>query len=34
MGDVKPSEYEALGDLIEKIDKDDFSKNISSESQK
>ncbi|MBO6201415.1 MAG: cell division protein FtsQ [Chryseobacterium sp.] len=26
MGDVKPSEYEALGDLIEKIDKDDFSK--------
>ena len=26
MGNVKPSEYEALGDLIEKIDKDDFSK--------
>ena len=26
MGDVKPSEYGALGDLIEKIDKDDFSK--------
>ncbi|MNK24081.1 Cell division protein FtsQ [compost metagenome] len=26
MGDVKPSEYEALGNLIEKIDKDDFSK--------
>lgn len=26
MGDVKASEYEALGDLIEKIDKDDFSK--------
>ena len=26
MGDVKPSEYQALGDLIEKIDKDDFSK--------
>lgn len=26
MGDVKPSEYKALGELIEKIDKDDFSK--------
>ena len=26
MGDVKPSEYKELGDLVEKIDKDDFSK--------
>ncbi|WP_379967019.1 cell division protein FtsQ/DivIB [Epilithonimonas sp. UC225_85] len=26
MGDVKPSEYKELGELIEKIDKDDFSK--------
>ena len=26
MGDVNPSEYMALGELIEKIDKDDFSK--------
>lgn len=26
MGDVKPSEYRELGELIEKIEKDDFSK--------
>ena len=26
MGDIKPSEYKELGELIEKIDKDDFSK--------
>lgn len=26
MGDIKPSEYEKVGELIEKIDKDDFSK--------
>jgi len=26
MGDIKPSEYKKVGELIEKIDKDDFSK--------
>jgi len=26
MGDVEPSEYKELGELVEKIDKDDFSK--------